>query len=109
MSQLVTTAPAFQTPDCQFRLTCISRAKGRFANDRAEDGTEFGDCIPGSILIRDFCRRCHTPMRASATQVGSSWCERCDPRAKQPDTRPYLLDNDAMGYQTVAIRAMEDG
>jgi hypothetical protein len=41
-----------------------------------------GDMIPGSRFVRDFCRRCRTPMRVSKDAFEAKYecfCEVCAP------------------------------
>lgn len=66
-----------------------------------------GQRIPGSNLLRDFCARCLEPIRTDRPN-GQQFCRQCDPPRIRPGTSGPV-DPDAGGYQSIALRVLEDG
>lgn len=67
-----------------------------------------GRKIPGSRYVRDFCNRCNEPIRVIDCD-GKNYCRECDPPHVGVDSAYAWDERDSAGYQSIAIRAMEDG
>ncbi len=74
----------------------------------AQDGTRYGDRIPGSDYFRDFCPCCETPMRVVKWRVTHGYptaCRDCDPPhvgVGNPHSRLNGLDADPDAYARAA-------
>lgn len=83
-----------------------------------------GDPIPGSLLVRDFCKGCGEPIRVNESDLTAgffteegklvtivdkaNFCEKCRPHKLAGHNKEVLYQDDPSPWEENNIRILED-